>query len=461
MQALLMILSGLGWAMDLLFLVLDLNYWLVSSLISFLCWTIYFIFSLPGAISLTLLQCWENTVLGMAVAGESFCGLVLGAVQTVMDVLRGALAGLDALQLAWNVLCYVASRSKEMVQRGFLNIALSGQNLHRQAWEMLTISGSLATYLVNTLINMLLIAVQFVFSAVLSSWLCVVNVLMASKEWIVTMCSQFSNSVVTVVVLLWAPIQMTVDALLYCSTRIGTIVSRHLYEVLLLLFLIWVSRMLFRPSPALRFLQEKLNLFYQTLLVFLHIILSSDVWRRVADRSLQLLRIYGAALYRSANQMRTRAQEAPPPRTRAQEAPPPRTRAQEAPPPRIYRVPTPAEPAQPTPRLNFYIPPHFRQNSTADRRQSSQQAPPVPQSSASTSTGNGPAKEDPWKLLKQQEESRKCVICQDETKSILLLPCRHLCLCTQCAHILLQQPILQRNCPLCRQMILQTINVYL
>lgn len=449
MQGLLLVLNGLSRTVDIVLLVLELNYWLVSSLISFLFWTIHFIFSLPGTISLTLLQCWDCVCLGLAVAGESSWVLIVDAVQTVGNVLRGALAGLDALQLAWNLLCHVVIRSKEMMQRGLLNIALSGQNLHRQVWEALTITTSLATYLVNTLLNLILIAVQYVFSALLSFWFCMVNLLFISKEWILTMISQLSNTGATMVILLWAPFQMAADVLVYCSTGVGAIVSKHLYKVLLLLFLIWVSRMVLRPSPAIRFLQEKLSMFYQSLLMCLHIVLSSDVWRRVAERSLQLLRMYGAAWYRSMNAMRTRAQDVP-------------QRVD-----RVQNRPEPARPADlPPARLIFHVQPNSQRNSAGDRAQTSQRAPPAPQGNApqgnaSTSRKKEAAKEDPWKLLKQQEESRKCVICQDENKSILLLPCRHLCLCAQCSHILLQQPILQRNCPLCRHYILQALNVYM
>mmetsp|Transcript_15139 Transcript_15139/g.44793 ORF Transcript_15139/g.44793 Transcript_15139/m.44793 type:complete len:121 (-) Transcript_15139:26-388(-) len=63
------------------------------------------------------------------------------------------------------------------------------------------------------------------------------------------------------------------------------------------------------------------------------------------------------------------------------------------------------------------------------------------------------------KMLRNQldgeREHRLCVICQEEEKTCLLLPCRHLCLCKECS----RRSELQ-NCPLCRKQILQKIDVY-
>lgn len=53
------------------------------------------------------------------------------------------------------------------------------------------------------------------------------------------------------------------------------------------------------------------------------------------------------------------------------------------------------------------------------------------------------------------DDSRLCVICHDGQKSVLLLPCRHLCVCINCGHM-------ERlnQCPLCRQKIEETLQVY-
>jgi hypothetical protein len=57
--------------------------------------------------------------------------------------------------------------------------------------------------------------------------------------------------------------------------------------------------------------------------------------------------------------------------------------------------------------------------------------------------------------LSTEDERRMCVVCQEEIKSVLLMPCRHLCLCKECS---------RRNeiskCPLCREKISQKIDVY-
>ncbi len=47
-----------------------------------------------------------------------------------------------------------------------------------------------------------------------------------------------------------------------------------------------------------------------------------------------------------------------------------------------------------------------------------------------------------------QKEQRLCVICQEKEKSVVLIPCRHLCLCADCAN---HEQL--KLCPLCRRQI--------
>lgn len=48
-----------------------------------------------------------------------------------------------------------------------------------------------------------------------------------------------------------------------------------------------------------------------------------------------------------------------------------------------------------------------------------------------------------------------CVICMDAEKTVVVMPCRHQCLCVQCS-----KRFIRRNCPICRAVIEETISVY-
>lgn len=54
-------------------------------------------------------------------------------------------------------------------------------------------------------------------------------------------------------------------------------------------------------------------------------------------------------------------------------------------------------------------------------------------------------------------DDKCCIICQERLKCILLLPCRHVCLCTEC-NIRLQ--LYDKNCPICRNYIEDTMRIF-
>ncbi|CAN0251080.1 unnamed protein product [Phaeothamnion confervicola] len=61
-------------------------------------------------------------------------------------------------------------------------------------------------------------------------------------------------------------------------------------------------------------------------------------------------------------------------------------------------------------------------------------------------------------VRRREEAAREqtlCCICRDRAKSVLLLPCRHLCLCRQCA-----QHDTLGACPICRVTVMDRIAVY-
>ena len=65
------------------------------------------------------------------------------------------------------------------------------------------------------------------------------------------------------------------------------------------------------------------------------------------------------------------------------------------------------------------------------------------------------AKEVTIKSMEEDKEDRVCVICKENPKSVLLMNCRHLCVCNECGHL---DVLVQ--CPLCRELIAERINVF-
>lgn len=51
-----------------------------------------------------------------------------------------------------------------------------------------------------------------------------------------------------------------------------------------------------------------------------------------------------------------------------------------------------------------------------------------------------------------------CIVCQEEFKSVVLLPCRHLCMCVNCSHNL---HFYQEVCPLCRTLVTNKMKIYM
>lgn len=71
------------------------------------------------------------------------------------------------------------------------------------------------------------------------------------------------------------------------------------------------------------------------------------------------------------------------------------------------------------------------------------------------------SREDLELEVEREKDKRACVVCQDRQKNVLILPCRHLCLCLQCANQIARAHFIDnRVCPLCRTRIKTIMDIY-
>ncbi|NWI08190.1 RNF26 ligase, partial [Crypturellus soui] len=473
MDLVLLLLRGLRFALDLLGLLLDVNFFLVSSLVSALLWLLAVLHGLPGTAVACALACWNGLLLGLVSLAEAACGLALGVLHGLAGLLRGCCASLEGLKVLGHLLSHLALRGKEVLHRGLYTLLGSGQSLVRQACEGLAICMSLLAYLVNSIINMCLIGTQNLLMAL---WDSIVNPFLRVTDLLAAFLAHISSSAIAVSILLWSPCQLAFEFLASITELLINAFFVNIYGLLLLILVIVVSTFVFNPGllwtlagyvlgylntlPPYHRLQREAWRLYQVAVLTLGMVMTSQAWRRLVDWSLQVSNWSrgGRTMNRESSQ-RGAAMPAPRPAAlgRATLAGGgPLAAAEQRDQPDMELVP------HTRPALNRGVVTGQRlQPAREEPGTSWAKAPRKEQLNAASGDGDAAPDNDPWMLLKEQEERKKCVICQDQTKTVLLLPCRHLCLCQECTEVLLQQAIYQRNCPLCRQMILQTLNVYL
>ncbi|XP_063167146.1 E3 ubiquitin-protein ligase RNF26 [Candoia aspera] len=485
MDLVFLVINGTGMVLDLLVILLDINFFLVSTFLSVLIWLIAFVYNLPNATVACLSQFWNGILVVLLCIAEALYYLTLGSVHAVLNLVRGVCSSMESLKVVGHLITHLTLRSKEVMHRSFWNLIGSGQTLLRHMCEVCAIVMSLVAYFINSIINICLIGTQNLFAVGLALWETVVGPFLRITDIFVAFLAHLSSSAIATAILLWTPCQLAFDLLASVSKLLVNVFFLDLYGAVLLSMVVVTSIFILNPQltwtlanqvsgylntmPSYhRFLRDMQRL-YQIMLWSLEMLLSSQTWRRLADWSLQVLS-WNRNNW-AANQPRERE---PQPMLEAS-----RERAGGA---AVGQRLAPLGAPYPR-RQGPAVNPRPRQRGSRDlsradidlgmavQRGVFPGQPVQPQGEGPSLPHTKPAKKeqlnaleednDPWLLLKEQEERKKCVICQDQTKTVLLLPCRHLCLCQGCTEILLQQAIHQRNCPLCRQMILQTLNVYL
>ncbi|XP_025749698.1 E3 ubiquitin-protein ligase RNF26 [Callorhinus ursinus] len=434
MEAVYMIVNGVGLVLDLLTLVLDLNFLLVSSLLASLAWLLAFIYNLPHTVLTSLLHLGRGVLLSLLALIEALVRFTFGGLQALCTLLYSCCSGLESLKLLGHLASHGALRSREILHRGVLNVVSSGHALLRQACDICAIAMSLVAYVINSLVNICLIGTQNLFSLMLALWDAVMGPLWRLTDIVAAFLAHISSSAVAMAILLWTPCQLALELLASAARLLTSFVLVNVTGLVLLACVLAVMVTVLHPDLTLSLATRALSQLCawpsyhrlrEDVVRLSRLALDLEAWRRVWSRSLQLATWPNRGGAPGAPQGGPR--RVPSARTWRQDTLPeagPRSEVGEEEEVGMAR----ATPARGRERLN-------EEESVAGQ--------------------------DPWKLLKEQEERKKCVICQDQSKTVLLLPCRHLCLCQACTEILMRHPIYHRNCPLCRRGILQTLNVYL
>ncbi|XP_066565275.1 E3 ubiquitin-protein ligase RNF26 [Amia ocellicauda] len=458
----------IGRTIDFLCFLLDLNFCVVNSLIRLLLGLASFIYHLPMLLTNSVVQCWNLALFCMLTTVEGLVGAAQGSLNVLSGWLRVFCGMSESFKMVGHLSSHVLLRTKELLHRGLL----SGHSLLRQVCEGCGIALSLVLYFVNTMVNMLLIGTQNCFSVAAATWDSVSGPLQKAVEFALTLFSYLSSSLVGTAIILWTPCQLALEFLCSLSHIFISVFLLNLYGLVLTLGIVSATTLYLNPGlprrgadrtlryistvPSLSRLHRVLYRLYLVALAQAQAVLELEIWQRVVWQGSQTGQGGGqgaaaAAAAAFEGNVDVGAQEARHPAGFAEEYLVGEMATLIQPP---HGAPENGEPAPPLgAQLGDNIP----------------AAPALPSSSTDRPlqrhpSGDGykePLPDSLLTLLKEHEERKKCVICQDSIKTVLLLPCRHLCLCRECTNILLRQPIYQHNCPLCRQMILQTMDVYL
>uniref|UniRef100_A0A3Q3LW51 E3 ubiquitin-protein ligase RNF26 n=1 Tax=Mastacembelus armatus TaxID=205130 RepID=A0A3Q3LW51_9TELE len=408
------VISTAGKCLDVVCFLLDLNFLIVHSVVRTVLAVLTFINSLPTLLLNSVLELGNFTVvclMSMAEATSAAAHSTVNMLGSLMLALEGLL---ESLKMVGYLSMHVLLRGKEHLCRGALSVL-----------EGCSIAVSLVVYFTNTVVNFALIATQNMYMAVVSVWQTVSSPLQKVLELTLTSFTFLYSSLVGTSAVLWSPCKLVLDFVVSLVHMFVSIFILNIYGLLLTIAITITTTAYLNPE-----------LTRQAVLRVVEYVNSIPALRRLYPPLHRLaLTLWGAPhfeLSRHSSQLG------------------------------VYRIRGDGEPGE-----GQRDPPDGRAGDGEHQElldlvlpSSSTNKTDEKQLSSNSDSRPLPAK-NLLSLLKEQEERKKCVICQDCAKTVVLLPCRHLCLCRDCTSILLRQPVYQQNCPLCRHMILNTMDVYL
>ncbi|XP_072548213.1 E3 ubiquitin-protein ligase RNF26 [Salminus brasiliensis] len=432
------IFSSIGKCIDIICLLLDLNFFIVNSVVRLLLAVITFIGGLPMLLTNSVVECMNLTLVCLITMIDGVTVLTHNMIGSWMQLLGGAL---ESFKMMGYLSSHLLLRTKELLHRGLL----SGHSLLRQACDGCSIVFSLLLYFINTIVNLLLIGTQNLYGLMASMVEAVSSPLQKALELTLTVLTFFYSTIVGASILVWTPCRLALQFLGSLGHIFVSVFLLNFYGLLLMLVIIAGAAIYMSPELFHQGVQRVVN-YINTVPTLQRLqrtlrrlcVLERNLWQRLAWPRSRLGRWTLAERREPLGRGDGTDQEVDGEPGAPQDDMGGQGEADNADDP-----------------LRQALPP------VAD--------PPLPSSSTHRPLQKMPSEEGPkgnpadnlLTLLQEQEERKKCVICQDSTKTVVLLPCRHLCLCRDCTDILLRQPIYQHNCPLCRHMILQTMDVYL
>ncbi|KAJ7997002.1 hypothetical protein DPEC_G00224390 [Dallia pectoralis] len=410
---------------------------------------------LPVVLSgFTLLEYWDCALFSFF----TFTEVVTSTAHGAFNVLEGWLetfGGIfESFKMVGHLSTHVAWRTKELLHRGLL----SGHTVLKQTCEGFSIAFSLVLYFVNTFINILLISTQNCFSAIVGAWEAVSGPVHKALELAVTLLTFLYSCLVGTSVLLWTPCQLALEFLGSLGHVFITVFMLNIYGLLLTVIIVALTLLYLNPELPQRVAHQGLH--------FINTIPGIISLKRTISRLYLVAMEQAQAFQDNAAGRQAMGQVAQNRQLRRVTPQPSREGVG-------HPVVEPNNPGAPSDHTGAVFPPEqtgrplVELNSThLNTRWDGINLDPDhyhhPSTAASATVKRQPGRDTGLlSLLKEHEERKKCVICQDRVKNVLLLPCRHLCLCRHCSDILLQQPSQQHSCPLCRQAITQTMDVFL
>ncbi|XP_044058957.1 E3 ubiquitin-protein ligase RNF26 [Siniperca chuatsi] len=442
------VISTVGKCLDAVCLLLDLNFLIVHSVVRAILAVITLITSLPALFLNSMVELGNLMVCCLMSMAEATSDVAHGTVSMLGSLVLALEGLLESLKMVGYLSMHVLLRGKEHLYRGLLSVL-----------EGCGIAVSLVVYFTNTVVNFALIATQNIYLTAVSVWQTVSSPLQKVLELTLTSFTFLYSSLVGTSTFLWSPCKLVLDFLVSLVHMFISIFILNIYGLLLTVTIALTTTAYLNPgltrqaavqvvdymnsfaalrrfhlaihrlASALRSAPDFVHGAMQRLSRIRHhlYLLERRVWQQLSQLSSELGLALRTQLHRDTNN-RVHGDGDP----REERRDPPDGRAGDG----AHQE-----------MLDLVFPSSSTDRPLKKQSTSGKDSEPLPAESLLT-------------LLKEHEDRKKCVICQDCTKTVVLLPCRHLCLCRDCTNILLRQPIYQQNCPLCRHMILNTMDVY-